>query len=137
MQARRVDLCLVGSDRTTRNGDVCNKIGTYLKALAAFDNDIPFYAAVPSSSMDWTYHNDLSEIPIEERDAEEVLFITGMSDDGIVRKVRTAPEGSRCVNPAFDITPRNLITSIITDRGICEANEASLLKLYPEKSTNS
>ena len=133
MQRGQVDICIVGSDRTARNGDVCNKIGTYLKALAAYDNSIPFYVAVPSSTIDWSCENGSKEIPIEERTAEEVLFMTGVVDDGQIVKIRIAPKGSRSANPAFDITPHRLITGIITDRGICAAEKQSLLMLYPEQ----
>jgi methylthioribose-1-phosphate isomerase len=133
MQQGQVDICIVGSDRTARNGDVCNKIGTYLKALAAYDNSIPFYAAVPSPTIDWSCQDGRKEIPIEERAAEEVLFITGALDDGQTVKVRIAPEGNQSANPAFDVTPQRLVTGIITERGISEANEGSLLDLYPEQ----
>ena len=136
MQQGQVDICIVGSDRTARNGDVCNKIGTYLKALAAYDNGIPFYAAVPSPTIDWSCRDGIKEIPIEERPAEEVLFITGALDDGQTVKVRIAPEGNQSANPAFDVTPHRLVTGIITDRGICGADEESLLKLYPEQRSS-
>jgi methylthioribose-1-phosphate isomerase len=136
MQRGQVDICLVGSDRTARNGDVCNKIGTYLKALAAYDNGIPFYAAVPSPTIDWSCRDGKNEIPIEERAAEEVLFITGVLDDGQTVKVRIAPEGGQSANPAFDITPHRLVTGIITDRGISKADERSLLELYPEQQSS-
>ena len=136
MQQGQVDICIVGSDRTARNGDVCNKIGTYLNALAADDNGIPFYAAVPSPTIDWSCRDGRNEIPIEERAPEEVLFITGLLDGGETARVRIAPEGTRSVNPAFDVTPHRLLTGIITDRGICEADERSLLELYPEKRSN-
>jgi methylthioribose-1-phosphate isomerase len=136
MQQGQVDICIVGSDRTANNGDVCNKIGTYLKALAAYDNGIPFYAAVPSPTIDWSCQDGRMEIPIEERKEEEVLFISGALDDGQTVKVRIAPEGSRGANPAFDVTPRRLVTGIITDRGICRADEESLLKLYPEQRSS-
>ena len=131
MQQGKVDLCIVGTDRTTCTGDVCNKIGTYLKALAAADNGIPFYVALPSSTIDWTLH-DGTEIPIEERDQEEVLMVSGLSEDGQVRQVRIAPEQTKAVNPAFDVTPARLITGLITERGICMANKEALLALFPE-----
>src|SRR5207247_1217485 len=118
MQQGEVDLCIVGTDRTTRNGDVCNKIGTYLKALAAHDNGIPFYAAVPSSSIDWTV-GEPAEIPIEERSGDEVRFMRG---------AEIVPAGSRVANPAFDVTPRRLVTGLITERGI--ATPASLGSMF-------
>ena len=136
MQQGQVDICIVGSDRTAMNGDVCNKIGTYLKALAAHDNGIPFYAAVPSPTIDWSCRDGTKEIPIEERPAEEVLFITGALDNGQTAKVRIAPEGIQSANPAFDVTPHRLVTGIITDRGICDADKESLLKLYPEQQSS-
>ena len=131
MQQGKVDLCIVGTDRTTCTGDVCNKIGTYLKALAAADNGIPFYVALPSSTIDWTLH-DGTEIPIEERDQEEVLMVSGLSEDGQVRQVRIAPEQTKAANPAFDVTPARLITGLITERGICTANKKALAALFPE-----
>jgi methylthioribose-1-phosphate isomerase len=136
MQQGSIDVCIVGSDRTARNGDVCNKIGTYLKALAAYDNGVPFYAAVPSSTIDWTCDDGQTQIPIEERNPDEVLFITGAMDNNQTVKVRIAPKGSRGANPAFDVTPHRLVTGIVTDRGICKADEKSLLTLYPEQQSN-
>lgn len=133
MQHGQVDLCIVGSDRTTRCGDVCNKIGTYLKALAADDNGVPFYAALPSSTIDWTLCEGVSEIPIEERAAEEVTHITGSDADNRSVRVRVTPHGSPAANPAFDVTPRRFISGIITERGVCAASEAALLALYPEQ----
>ncbi|MFC2092411.1 S-methyl-5-thioribose-1-phosphate isomerase [Bacteroidota bacterium] len=132
MQKDLVDLVIVGSDRTTCTGDVCNKIGTYKTALAAKDNNIPFYAALPSSSIDWTLKDGLNEIPIEERDAEEVKFIQGKYKDEIV-KVLLTPKNSPAKNFGFDITPSSLVTGIITERGICDANEKSIRELFPEK----
>ncbi len=132
LQKGLVDLVIVGSDRTTCTGDVCNKIGTYKTALAAKDNDIPFYAAFPSSSIDWTLKNGLNEIPIEERDAEEVKFIQGKYKNEIV-KVLLTPQDSPAKNFGFDVTPSRLVTGIITERGICEANEKSIRELFPEK----
>ena len=137
MQRGQVDMCIVGTDRTLSNGDVCNKIGTYLKALAAHDNGIPFYAAVPSPTIDWSCRDGRKDIPIEERSAEEVLFITGALDNGQTVKVRIAPEGNKSANPAFDVTPHRLVTGIITDRGVCEADESSLLELYPEQRSSA
>src|SRR5205814_5113533 len=130
MQLGDVDLVIVGSDRTTRAGDVANKIGTYLKALAAQDNEIPFYVALPSSSFDWTIR-DGSEIPIEERGAEEVKRADGWRD-GQMLEVSVAPEGSPAANFGFDVTPRRLVTGLITERGVCKADEKSILELFPE-----
>jgi methylthioribose-1-phosphate isomerase len=131
MQQGEVDLVLVGTDRTTRGGDVANKIGTYLKALAAHDNGVPFFVAAPSSSIDW-HIEDGRDIPIEERSADEVLYISGQSESGEDVRVRLAPANARVANYGFDVTPRRLITGLITERGICEANEKALLKLFPE-----
>lgn len=130
MQRGQVDLCIVGSDRVAANGDVCNKIGTYLKALAAHDNGVPFYAALPYSTIDWTLESGAA-IPIEERGAEEVLEVT----DGRQR-VRIAPEGARAANPAFDVTPARLVTAIITERGVCPASREGLARLYPEAAAS-
>ncbi len=133
MQRGRVDLCLVGTDRTTAAGDVANKIGTYLKALAASDNGVPFYVAAPSSSIDWTLM-DGRDIPIEERDAEEVVRVRGAAGDGRVEAVRVVPEGSTVANPAFDVTPARLVTGLITERGIAEASADGLRRLFPERA---
>ncbi|HUR58351.1 MAG TPA: S-methyl-5-thioribose-1-phosphate isomerase [Opitutaceae bacterium] len=135
MQHGEVDLVLVGTDRTTSTGDVCNKIGTYLKALAAHDNDVPFYVAVPSPSIDWTLRDGLREIPIEERSARELTHLTGRLADGTTATVGVLPEGSAAANPAFDVTPARLVTGLITERGVCAANAAALKKLFPEKSS--
>jgi methylthioribose-1-phosphate isomerase len=135
MRQGRVDLCIVGTDRTAANGDVCNKIGTYLKALAAADNGVPFYVALPSSTIDWTL-TDGSAIPIEERAEEEVLFISGLTQDGHMQRVRIAPEQTRAANPAFDVTPARLVSGLITERGICPASRAGLGKLFG-KSTSA
>jgi methylthioribose-1-phosphate isomerase len=132
MQHGQVDLCLVGSDRTTAEGDVCNKIGTYLKALAAKDNKVPFYVALPGSTVDWRLRDGVAEIPIEERNEREVLQIRGCADDGQVLEVRLAPEGTPACNPAFDVTPARLVTGLITERGICAASREGLRSLYPE-----
>ncbi len=132
MQHKMVDLVIVGSDRTTRSGDVANKIGTYLKALAARDNNIPFYVALPMSSFDWEIKDGLQQIEIEERDADEVRFIEGLCE-GEIKKVLLTPESTPSKNYGFDVTPARLVTGLITERGICEANEESILKLYPEK----
>ena len=133
MQHGRVDLCLTGSDRTTACGDVCNKIGTYLKALAARDNDVPFYAALPHSTIDWSLSDGVAEIPIEERDGAEVSHIRGMASDGRSLDVRLLPEGSPAANYAFDVTPARLVTGLITERGVCAASAEGLLGLYPER----
>ena len=130
MQRGDVDLVIVGTDRTTYTGDVANKIGTYLKALAAYDNQVPFYVALPSSSFDWTLR-DGSQIPIEERGAEEIKNADGWLDGRQV-EVRVAPEQSPAANYGFDVTPRRLITGLITERGVCKADEKSILALFPE-----
>jgi methylthioribose-1-phosphate isomerase len=133
MQRGAVDLVMVGSDRTTRAGDVANKIGTYLKALAAKDNKVPFYVALPSSSFDWAIR-DGSEIPIEERSAEEVKRADGWRD-GRMWEVSLAPESSPAANYGFDVTPRRLVTGLITERGVCKADEKSILELFPEHAS--
>lgn len=130
MQHGEVDLCIVGSDRTTRTGDVCNKIGTYLKALAAHDNGVPFYAALPFSTIDWRMGAGVKAVPIEQRASEEVTHIAGMTADGRVETVRLAPEGAAAANYAFDVTPARLVTGIITERGVCAASEEGLRSLY-------
>jgi methylthioribose-1-phosphate isomerase len=132
MQTGRVDLCIVGADRVTRNGDAANKIGTYLKALAAKDNAVPFYVALPSSSIDWTLASG-AEIPIEERSADEVLKMSGRLPSGAVATVEIAAPGSPAANPGFDVTPARLITAFITERGICPASEAGLQGLFGRK----
>ena len=132
MQHGLVDLVIVGTDRTTRTGDVANKIGTYLKALAARDNDVPFYVALPSTTVDWTMRDGVKEIPIEQRDGDEVTHIQGFAE-GRVRSVRLTPESSPACNYAFDVTPSRLVTGLITERGVCEASERGLVKLYPER----
>jgi methylthioribose-1-phosphate isomerase len=134
MQHGMVDLCITGTDRTTRTGDVCNKIGTYLKALAAKDNGVPFYVALPGPTIDWTIRDGIGEVPIEERDAGEVTEITGRTADGQVVSVALTPESSPAANYAFDITPARLVTGLITERGVCEASEAGLASLYPERA---
>ena len=131
MQHGKVDLCIVGTDRVTANGDVANKIGTYLKALAAHDNGVPFYVALPHSTIDWTLH-DGGAIEIEERSANEVLQMTGRLPDGKVVTVDIAAPGSSAANPAFDVTPAKYITGFITERGVTPATSAGLKKLYPE-----
>jgi len=132
MQQKMVDIVIVGSDRTTRTGDVANKIGTYLKALAAFDNDIPFYSAVPSSSIDFSISNGVKEIIIEERDPEEVTHITGYAD-GKIQPVRICPEDTVAANYGFDITPARLITGLITEKGICRATEKDIKEMFSDK----
>jgi methylthioribose-1-phosphate isomerase len=132
MQHGLVDMVIVGTDRTTSSGDVCNKIGTYLKALAAFDNDIPFYVALPSSTIDWSVSNGVDEFPIEERRASEVTHIQGWGADGILTAVQVTPEGTMSGNPAFDVTPRRLVTGLITERGIAEASREGLAAMFPE-----
>src|SRR5258705_5532223 len=129
MQHGMVDLCIVGSDRTTAAGDVCNKIGTYLKALAAHDNGVPFYVALPFSTIDWKLQDGLKEIPIEERSSEEVTRITGKTATGEVVTVMIAPEGSRAANFAFDVTPARYVTALITERGVCTASAKGLAQL--------
>ncbi len=132
MQHGMVDLVIVGTDRTTRTGDVANKIGTYLKALAAQDNGVPFYVALPSSSFDWEIRDGVKEIPIEERGSEEVKYVKGYSNNGW-EKVLIAPIESPAANYGFDVTPARLVSGLITERGICCANEVEILKLFPEK----
>ena len=134
MQHGRVDFCIVGSDRTTRRGDVCNKIGTYLKALAAHDNGVPFYVGLPYPTIDWTIEDGHRDIPIEERSAREVSHMTGRTASGETETVAVLPAGSRAANPAFDVTPARLVSGLITERGVCAASEAGLLSLYPEQS---
>src|SRR5258706_13019818 len=133
MQRREVDLAIVGADRVTRNGDVANKIGTYLKALAAKDNNVPFYVALPSSTIDWTLASG-DMIPIEERDEKEVTTMTGRLPDGRVATIEIAPPGSSAANPGFDVTPARLVTGFITEAGICEANEPGLRNLFPKEN---
>jgi methylthioribose-1-phosphate isomerase len=134
MQHGAVDMVIVGTDRTTAHGDVCNKIGTYLKALAAQDNGVPFYVALPSPTIDWTVRDGVSEIPIEERSADEVHFVQGLSDDGKVSRVRISPNGSPAANPAFDVTPARLVTGLITERGTAKASPEGLKALFPERA---
>jgi methylthioribose-1-phosphate isomerase len=134
MQHGMVDMVITGTDRTTRCGDVCNKIGTYLKALAAKDNGVPFYVALPSPTIDWTVNDGVAEIPIEERDSQEVTHVQGRLEDGAIGQVQVTPDGTPGGNPAFDVTPNRLITGLITERGVCEASEAGLAGLFPEVS---
>ena len=131
MQQGMVDMVITGSDRTTFTGDVANKIGTYLKALAAHDNNIPFFVALPSSSIDWKTYDGVEEIPIEQRDPAEIKYISGLYE-GEILSVLLTPEDSPAINYAFDVTPARLVTGLITERGICDASTGGLLKLYPE-----
>ncbi len=135
MQHGMVDLCLVGSDRTTRSGDVCNKIGTYLKALAAVDNNVPFYVCLPGSTIDWTIDRGLDEVPIELRDGREVSHVPGKSADGNLETVVIAPEGTEVVNYAFDITPARLVTGLVTERGIVAPSRQALDAAFPDHAT--
>lgn len=132
MQHGLVDMVIVGTDRTTRSGDVCNKIGTYLKALAAHDNGVPFYVALPSPTIDWTVSDGVAEIPIEDRSPREVTHIQGRDPAGAIASVQVTPEGTEGGNPAFDVTPARLVTGLITERGICDASAAGLAGLFPE-----
>jgi len=129
MQRGQVDMCIVGTDRTLSNGDVCNKIGTYLKALAAKDNNVPFYVALPSSTIDWNI-KDFKKIPIEERNSEELSHVEGLDENKDVKKIRIYPEKSKALNLAFDITPAKYVTGLITEKGICEASEKGLKGLF-------
>jgi len=131
MQHGLVDLCITGTDRTTRTGDVANKIGTYLKALAAYDNNVPFYVALPSTTIDWTISDGKSEIPIEERDPDEVSMVYGRATEGL-DSVNTVATNTRISNFAFDVTPARFVTGLITEKGVCEASEDGLASLFPE-----
>src|SRR5271156_368985 len=134
MQHGLVDLVIVGTDRVTANGDVCNKIGTYLKALAARDNNVPFYVALPSPTIDFTVADGIAEIPIEERSAEEVTTMTGRTADGRIESVRIVPDGSPVANYGFDVTPARLITGLITERGVLAASRRALAGAFPERA---
>ena len=129
MQRGEVDMCIVGTDRTLSTGDVCNKIGTYLKALAAYDNDVPFYVALPSSTIDWDI-KDFKDIPIEKRDSEELSYIEGKDEKNNIKKVLIYPENSKSMNLAFDITPARYVTGLITEKGLCKASSQGLKKLF-------
>ena len=129
MQRGQVDMCIVGTDRTLSNGDVCNKIGTYLKALSAKDNDVPFYVALPSSTIDWSI-KDHKQIPIEERNSEELSHVEGVDENNEIKKVRIYPKKSKTLNLAFDVTPAKLVTGLITEKGVCEASEKGLKGLF-------
>lgn len=133
MQHGDIDMVIVGTDRTTANGDVCNKIGTYLKALAAADNDVPFYVALPSPTIDWTVADGLKEIPIEERSGDEVSLVWGKTADGKVAQVRVSPDATPAANPAFDVTPARLVTGLITERGVAKASREGLKAMFPER----
>ena len=132
MQRGEVDMCIVGTDRTLSTGDVCNKIGTYLKALAAHDNNVPFYVALPSSTIDWTIKN-YKDIPIEERNSKELSHIEGKDDEGKVKKILIYPNKSKAMNLAFDVTPAKYITKLITENGICDASTEGLNILYKKR----
>ena len=129
MQRGEVDMCIVGTDRTLSNGDVCNKIGTYLKALAAHDNKVPFYVALPSSTIDWNI-KDAKDIPIEERNSEELSHVEGIDENNQVKKVLIYPQKSKAMNLAFDVTPAKYVTGLITEKGVCEASEKGLKELF-------
>ena len=129
MQRGEVDMCIVGTDRTLSNGDVCNKIGTYLKALSAKDNNVPFYVALPSSTIDWSI-KDHKQIPIEERNSEELSHVEGIDENNEIKKVRIYPQKSKSLNLAFDVTPAKLVTGLITEKGVCEASEKGLKGLF-------
>jgi methylthioribose-1-phosphate isomerase len=137
MQHGMVDMVIVGTDRVTAQGDVCNKIGTYLKALAAKDNNVPFYVALPSPTIDFTVHDGLTEIPIEQRGADEVAMMTGKTKDGRIETVQIIPDGSPVANYAFDVTPARLVSGLITERGVLKAERASLAQAFPERAGNS
>ena len=129
MQRGEIDMCIVGTDRTLANGDVCNKVGTYLKALAAHDNNIPFYVALPSSTIDWHTKNS-KDIPIEERNPNELSHLEGIDEKGDVKKIQIYPKKSKSLNLAFDITPAKYVTGLITEKGVCEASKEGLKKLF-------
>ena len=129
MQRGDVDICIVGTDRTLSTGDVCNKIGTYLKALAAYDNNVPFYVALPSSTIDWNI-KDFKDIPIEERSSEELSHVEGIDEEGKVKKVMIYPKKSKVMNLAFDVTPAKYVTGLITEKGVCEASTDALQKMF-------
>lgn len=132
MQHGQVDMVITGTDRTTRQGDVCNKIGTYLKALAAHDNHVPFFVALPSPTIDWSVTDGVAEIPIEERDARETTHIQGTTPDGTLGTVQVTPDCTPGGNPAFDVTPNRLVTGLITERGVCDASAEGLAALFPD-----
>ena len=129
MQRGEVDMCIVGTDRTLSTGDVCNKIGTYLKALAAHDNNVPFYVALPSSTIDWDI-KDFKDIPIEERNSEELTHVEGLDEKNNVKKVLIYPKKSKAMNLAFDVTPAKYVKGLITEKGVCDASTEGLKKLF-------
>ena len=129
MQRGDVDMCIVGTDRTLSNGDVCNKIGTYLKALAAHDNNIPFYVALPGSSIDWEIKEG-KDIPIEERNSEELSHVEGIDENNEIKKILIQSKKSKAMNLAFDVTPAKYVTGLITEKGICEASSDALKKMF-------
>ncbi len=133
MQHGMVDIVIVGTDRTTRTGDVANKIGTYLKALAAYDNGVPFYVALPSSTFDWNLKDGIKDIPIEERNPDEIRYVQGLDLHGNLTSILVPPENSPAANHAFDVTPAKFITGFITERGVCQASEESIISLFPEE----
>src|SRR4051812_3308290 len=135
MQHGMVDLVIVGTDRTTAEGDVCNKIGTYLKALAARDNGVPFYVALPSPTIDFTVSDGVREIPIEQRGPEEVATMTGKTRDGRIETVQVVPDGSPVANYGFDVTPARLVTGLITERGVIAATREGLAQAFPERAS--
>ncbi|MEN0087395.1 MAG: S-methyl-5-thioribose-1-phosphate isomerase [Pseudomonadota bacterium] len=132
MQEGLVDMVIVGTDRTTNRGDVCNKIGTYLKALAAKDNDVPFYVALPSPTIDWTISDGVKEIPIEERNSRETTHILGKTEDGQIGNVQVVPDGTNGGNPAFDVTPNHMVTGLITERGVCTPTARDMAQMFPD-----
>ncbi|MBT5239680.1 MAG: s-methyl-5-thioribose-1-phosphate isomerase, partial [Rhodospirillaceae bacterium] len=134
MQHGEVDLCIVGTDRTTAAGDVCNKIGTYLKALAAHDNSVPFYVALPHSTIDWDIHDGIRDVPIETRAATEITHISGKAENGEVVTVQVTPDETEALNVAFDVTPARYVTGLVTERGVCDASAEGLCSLYPERA---
>jgi methylthioribose-1-phosphate isomerase len=133
MQHAEVDIAIVGTDRVTAQGDVCNKIGTYLKALAARDNNVPFYVALPSPTIDFAVVDGVKEIPIEQRSADEVTTMTGITADGRIESVRIVPDGSNVANYGFDVTPARLVTGLITERGVIAATREELARAFPER----
>jgi methylthioribose-1-phosphate isomerase len=133
MQHKMVDMVIVGTDRTTASGDVCNKIGTYLKALAAKANAVPFYVAAPSPSIDFAIDDGCADIPIEQRGAEEVTHMSGLSDAGTIQRIQVTPTGSPVLNFAFDVTPADLVTGLITERGVIAASKPALAAAFPER----
>jgi methylthioribose-1-phosphate isomerase len=134
MQHGLIDLVIVGTDRVTAQGDVCNKIGTYLKALAAADNKVPFYVALPSPTIDFSVSDGVAEIPIEQRGAEEVATMTGRTKDGRIETVQIVPDGSAVANYGFDVTPARLVTGLITERGVLQASRQALAAAFPERA---